>query len=132
MSGYEPDMSWAKCNCPWNPDSHAKDCPIYARNYIDTLRTANQQLEAEREAALTESRLLRTTVKALRSSLADLLGCPATVVSATVPKAGVAAAPPYQVVLDVSVSLTRWQLAGATLAHSYPTTNQKECVQPPM
>ncbi len=52
----------------------------------------------------------------LREALEDLLGCPANVVQATVPKAGIKAAPPYQVVLDVSVSLTRWNKAKAAMA----------------
>jgi len=52
----------------------------------------------------------------LREALEDLLGCPADIVQATVPKAGIEAAPPYQVVLDVSVSLTRWNKAKAAMA----------------
>ena len=51
----------------------------------------------------------------VRDALAELLECPASVVQATVPHAGIEAAPPYQVVLDVSVSLTRWKKARAAL-----------------
>lgn len=58
---------------------------------------------------------LKRECKRLREALSDLLGCPANIVQATVPKAGIDAAPPYQVVLDVSISLTRWQKAQAAL-----------------
>lgn len=51
----------------------------------------------------------------LREALTELLGCPANVVQATVPRSGIESAPPYQVVLDVSVSLTRWKKAKAAL-----------------
>jgi hypothetical protein len=85
MIGHEPDMRGAKCNCPWNPDSHAKDCPIYARNYIDTLHATNQRLEvkcslldtarsdAEEKqwAAERENRRLEGEVNALREALTD-------------------------------------------------------------
>lgn len=43
-------MSEVKCNCPWNPDSHAETCPVYMREQIDTLRAANQRLETELSA----------------------------------------------------------------------------------
>lgn len=55
-------------------------------------------------------------MRRLREALEELLGCPHNVVRATVPKAGIESAPPYQVVLDVSVSLTRWRKAQAALS----------------
>lgn len=56
--------------------------------------------------------------KRLREALTDLLSCPAQIVQETVPRAGIEAAPPYQVALDVSVALTRWRKAKAALACS--------------
>ena len=62
-----------------------------------------------------EYRELAAERERLREALTELLGCPANVVLATVPRSGIESAPPYQVVLDVSVSLTRWQKAKAAL-----------------
>lgn len=54
---------------------------------------------------------LKEKHREISKCLEDLLGCPANIVQASVPRAGIAAAPPYQVVLDVSVALTRWNKA---------------------
>ena len=80
--------------------SNDGDCPeceveIYLGEYLSEALDTNQRL---------------------REALADLLESPASVVQATVPRAGIEMAPPYQVVLDVSVSLTRWRKAQAALS----------------
>lgn len=43
-------MSAVKCNCPWNPDSHAETCPIYMRDRIDALAAECEALRSERDA----------------------------------------------------------------------------------
>ena len=53
----------------------------------------------------------------LREALAELLSCPFHVENATVPRAGIEAAP-EQVVLNASVGLMRWRKARAALAAS--------------
>ena len=52
----------------------------------------------------------------LVEALEGLLGCPWNVEDATVPRAGIDAAPPYQVVGTMHVSLTRLRMARAALA----------------
>jgi len=39
-------MSNIKCNCPWNPSSHAKDCPVYMHEEITRLQPENEALKA--------------------------------------------------------------------------------------
>ena len=77
---------------------------------------ADQALESYRAAAPAAP----SHGEQVRDALAELLECPASVVQATVPHAGIEAAPPYQVVLDVSVSLTRWKKARAALEAAAP------------
>ncbi len=48
--------------------------------------------------------------KTLRAAVNQMIAdCPYYIDPATVPKAGIDAAPPYQVVLQVSMSLTRYE-----------------------
>lgn len=90
----------------------------------DALLQENEALRGlykmHRETETREMLGLRARVERLHEALEDLLGCPASVVQATVPKAGIEAAPPYQVVLDVSISLTRWRKAQAVRASDDP------------
>lgn len=33
-----------QCNCEWNPDSHAKTCPVYLQQMVDALRAEAEAL----------------------------------------------------------------------------------------
>lgn len=39
-----------QCNCEWNPDSHAKTCPVYLQQMVDALHAEAEELRAENAA----------------------------------------------------------------------------------
>lgn len=63
---------------------------------------------------------ISTNLANLYVALESLLECPANIVEASVPKAGIDAAPTHQVVLDVSMSLTRRREALVVLKQAQP------------
>lgn len=69
-----------ECNCPWNPDSHADDCP----------------------------KGMESRIEYLEAGLHELLDCPYVLEEATIPKGGIEVAP-QQVVGTMHVSLVRYQ-----------------------
>jgi len=64
------------------------------------------------KSQLKESRKDR---KRYLEALCEILGCPTTIVPATVPKAGIEKAKPYQVVITIHCALTRYRRVQAAL-----------------
>lgn len=96
------------------------ECELYRGSKSDCEHVARKLAGAFLNGGLTAIELyagpIAQPADRLVEALAELLDCPYVIEPVTVPKAGIAAAPPYQVVGTMHVSLTRLQKARAALA----------------
>lgn len=104
---------------------------FYKHSVVTTEAEADRRISERKDQTVKSALVRRSAITAppatdaLVEALDEILECPHSVAQATVPKAGIEAAPPYQVVLNVSVSLTRWVKARAVL-ETYRASQRKE------
>ena len=65
-------MSDIKCNCPGNPNSHAKDCPVYMQEEITRLQAENEALKAANRDLQDWFDDARTTAEKAQARVAEL------------------------------------------------------------